>query len=173
MKLVYLIIFITLLFTGCSTKKVHYKTDTHKLTKIRKHNKHKTTSYKPKTTNYITTALYKEYKKWYKTPYRYGGCSRNGVDCSSLIQRIYKDAFNIKIPRTTKEQSKIGHRVSKKSAKEGDLIFFKTGYRTKHVGIIIEKGAFIHTSTKYGVTISHLNNPYWKSRYWQTRRLLP
>jgi len=172
MKIVLFIIFITLL-TGCSTKNTPYSIKKAKLTKRSTHKTKKNISYKPKSKNYITTALYKEYKKWYKTPYKYGGCSTNGVDCSSLIQIIYKDAFNIKIPRTAKEQAKIGYKVSKNSIKEGDLVFFKTGYRTKHAGIIIEKGKFIHTSTKHGVTISHLNNPYWKSKYWQTRRILP
>ncbi len=165
MKGVVFIIFI-LLFSGCSTKNST-------ILKKPKHKTHKKISYKPKSTSYITKALYKEYKKWYKTPYKYGGCSTDGVDCSSLIQRIYKDAFNIKIPRTTKKQAKIGHKVKRNSTREGDLVFFKTGYKTRHAGIIIERGKFIHTSTKYGVMISHLNNPYWKSKYWQSRRVLP
>jgi len=172
MKGVLLIVFI-LLFSACSTKNTTYHIKKAKLLKKQKHKTKQKISYKPKSNNYITIALYKEYKKWYKTPYKYGGCNRNGVDCSSLIQNIYKGAFNIKIPRTTKEQAKIGYRVSKKSSKEGDLVFFKTGYNTRHAGVIIERGKFIHTSTKHGVIISHLNNPYWKSKYWQTRRILP
>jgi cell wall-associated NlpC family hydrolase len=172
MKWFLFIIFITL-FSGCSTKNTPYSAKKAKLHKIQKQQTNKKTPYKPKSKNYITTALYKEYKKWYKTPYKYGGCNTNGVDCSSLIQNIYKDAFNIKIPRTTKEQAKIGHKVSKSSMKEGDLVFFKTGYNSRHAGIIIERGKFIHTSTKYGVVISHINNPYWKSKYWQARRILP
>jgi cell wall-associated NlpC family hydrolase len=63
--------------------------------------------------------------------------------------------------------------VSKNSTKEGDLVFFKTGFNTRHAGIIIEQDKFMHTSQKNGVSISSLSNPYWKSRYWQSRRVLP
>jgi len=156
------LVVIFIIFTACSTSTTAHHAKKTQLPK-----------YKPKSKNYITTALYKEYKKWYKTPYRYGGYNKNGIDCSSLIQRVYKDAFNIDIPRTTKQQAKVGYRVSKNSSKEGDLIFFKTGFSSRHSGIIIEKGRFIHASTKYGVCISHINNPYWRDKYWQTRRLLP
>ncbi len=155
-----------LLFLGaCSSKKV----STHKPNKSKKI----TYSKKIKTHNWINTALSKEYAKWDGTPYRYGGTSLKGVDCSSLMQIIYRDAFGIKIPRTTKEQAKTGYQIKKKSAKEGDLVFFKTGRNTRHSGILVGDGKFIHSSTKYGVIISSLNNPYWKSKYWQIRRVLP
>ena len=168
MRGVIVVTLILLLSSGCSTKKTLKNIQKTKLSQPQ----HKPL-YKPKSKNWITISLYKEYKKWYKTPYRYGGCSRDGIDCSSLVQRIYKEAFNIKIPRTTKEQMKIGYKVSKSSIKAGDLVFFKTGYKTRHTGIIIEGDKFIHTSTKRGVMISQLHNPYWKQRYWQSRRVLP
>jgi lipoprotein Spr/probable lipoprotein NlpC len=166
MKTALFIIFV-LLFSGCSTKIAPTYSK-----RIELQNRVEP-SYKPKSKNWITTALFNEYKKWYQTPYEYGGTCLEGVDCSSLVQTIYKDAFNIDIPRTTKEQVKRGYKVSRNSTKEGDLVFFKTGYKTRHVGIIIEKGKFINTSTKHGVTISQLNNPYWKDKYWQSRRILP
>ena len=145
-----------LLFTNCTTNRVQTKS-----------------TISTQQQNKITKALYKEYKKWNNVPYKYGGTSLKGVDCSSLMQIVYKDAFSLKIPRTTKNQAKIGHKVSKNSSKEGDLVFFKTKYKTRHSGIIIEGGKFMHTSTKNGVMISDMNNPYWKSKYWQTRRVLP
>ena len=162
---------LLLLFTGCSTKKaapheqsVKNEQTSKKISKI---------SYKPKSNNWITVALYEEYKKWYKTPYKYGGLTSNGVDCSSLVQQIYEDAFGIHIPRTTKYQVRKGHKVSKESARAGDLVFFKIGYNKRHAGIIIERGKFIHTSQKHGVSVSQLSNPYWKNNYWQSRRILP
>lgn len=160
MKLLLLVLSILLLISGCSSKKVSKP------------------SYKAKKTtkqseNWINRALFKEYAKWDGTPYKYGGTSLRGVDCSSLMQIIYRDAFGLKIPRTTASQAKIGYQVNKSSSREGDLVFFKTGWNTRHSGILIEKGKFIHSSTKYGVIISSLNNPYWKSKYWQTRRILP
>ena len=165
-----LFVVLAILFGACSIKKA----PTHsKILKLHKQQKASKTPYKPKSKNWITLALYDEYKKWYKTPYKYGGICLQGVDCSALVQIIYKDAFNINLPRTTKNQVKLGYKVGRNSTKEGDLVFFKTGYNTRHVGIIIEKGKFINTSSKYGVTVSELNNPYWKSKYWQSRRILP
>lgn len=128
--------------------------------------------YKPKSNNWITLTLFDEYKKWYQTPYEYGGVCHEGVDCSSLIQNIYKDAFNITLPRSSKEQANLGYKVSKNSMKEGDLVFFKINHNLTHVGVIIEQGKFINSSTSCGVTVSELNSPYWREKYWQSRRVL-
>ena len=170
-----LIISLLLLFSGCSTKHMrqHSKPQEQNQNTTSKHKPRAITSYKPKKQNWITTALYHEYKKWYKTPYKLGGINTNGLDCSSLIQIVYRDAFSVSLPRTTKDQVKKGYLISKNSTKEGDLVFFKTGFNTRHAGIIIEQDKFIHTSQKNGVTISSLSNPYWRSRYWQSRRILP
>ena len=163
MKLLLLTLTVLLLLSGCSSKKVSkptYKIEK-RATKVKAGG------------NWINKALIKEYAKWDGTPYKYGGNSHSGVDCSSLMQIFYRDAFGLQIPRTTAHQAKIGHQVNKSTSREGDLVFFKTGYNSRHSGIIIEKGKFIHSSTKYGVMISSLNNPYWRSKYWQTRRVLP
>jgi len=122
---------------------------------------------------WITSSLLKEYAKWDDTPYKHGGETLRGVDCSAFIQNVYSDAFGIRLPRTTREQVKKGYLVRRSSIREGDLIFFKTGYNVRHAGIAMKNDKFLHTSTKYGVTISSLNNPYWKNKYWQTRRVLP
>lgn len=162
MKLFFILLTLLLVVSGCSTK-VSYK----------KPAKNETPPYSLKNKTSISVALYEEYAKWHKTPYRLGGNSFRGVDCSSLVQSIYRDAFKISVPRTTKEQAKIGYKVSKVSLKEGDLVLFKTGYNVRHSGVYLERGNFINASTSYGVTISNLNNPYWKSKYWQSRRVLP
>lgn len=122
---------------------------------------------------WVKKALYKEYNNWCETPYKFGGQTKKGIDCSSLVQTVYKDAFGIAIPRATDEQIKMGYEVPAHSSKEGDLIFFKIDSKIRHAGIVIEKGKFLHTSSSEGVTISQLSNPYWKNKYWQTRRVLP
>ncbi len=162
------ILLILLFLSGCSTKEValHPKSSA----KISTQQEIKSINKNP---NWIRDALYKEYKKWHKTPYKFGGIDTNGVDCSSLMQSLYRDAFGIEIARTTSQQAREGYLISKKSTKEGDLVLFKMGNNIRHAGIIIEKGKFIHSSKKSGVKISNLNNPYWKSRYWQSRRILP
>lgn len=172
MKLIFLILLALIFFSGCATKikpQIKYKKN---LKPNINFTRTKSPSYKLKHKNAITEALYHEYKKWRGSPYCYGGTSKNGIDCSSLVQQIYYDAFGLRVPRTTKEQAKIGYRVSRYKSREGDLLLFRTGYDTRHSGIYLEFGNFINSSTKYGVTISSLNNPYWKSKYWQTRRVL-
>lgn len=122
---------------------------------------------------WVSKALYKEYDKWSDTPYKYGGQTLKGTDCSSLVQQVYQDAFGVTLPRTSLEQAQIGHEIPKGSCKEGDLVFFKINSKTSHTGIIIAKGKFLHASTTEGVKISRLNNPYWKKKHVQTRRVLP
>ena len=175
MKLLLFSLSLIFLFNGCSTRGVKAYKPQKKLSVISstKTQTKAEPNYKPKQKSWVTTALYKEYKKWYKVPYKYGGTTLKGVDCSSFIQHVYYDAFHIRIPRTTKEQVKKGYYVKRTHLKEGDLIFFKTSYKDRHTGILIEKDKFIHTSTKYGVTVSSLHNPYWRNKYWQARRILP
>ena len=158
-----LIFLITIfIFAGCSTKEVTPIVDEFIIEKPVEDSR-----------AWVKKALYKEYGKWSDTPYRFGGKSVKGMDCSFLVQTVYYDAFGIKLPRATDEQVKVGYEIPRNSIQEGDIVFFKTGKTMRHSGIIIDKGKFLHSSTIEGVTISHLNNPYWKAKYWQTRRVLP
>jgi cell wall-associated NlpC family hydrolase len=116
--------------------------------------------------------LRKEFSYWRGTPYRLGGNSKKGIDCSAFVKNIYRDSFNIKLPRTTKTQVDEGYLVYKNQLQMGDLVFFKTGWRIRHVGIYIGNNQFIHASTSKGVIISSLNNVYWKKKYWQARRII-
>lgn len=170
-KKILLFSLLIVFFSACSSKKVsiYNKKQSPSLQKIT--NKTKITA--PKNANYKTKALYEEYNKWFGTKYKYGGESLSGVDCSSFIQQVYFNAFSLKVPRTTKAQAKTGYKITKTKLHAGDMIFFKTGWDVRHVGIIIENGKFIHTSTKRGVSMSSIHNPYWRSNYWQSRRVLP
>ena len=113
-----------------------------------------------------------QYKNWKGVKYKYGGSSKNGIDCSAFVQKTFKDRFNIRIPRTTAMQSKIGKKISINELEMGDLIFFKTGYNSRHVGIYLEGGKFMHASTKRGVTISRLDNNYYKNHFWKIKRVI-
>ncbi len=119
----------------------------------------------------ITEALKEYFIRWQGTRYRYGGLSRNGVDCSGLTLITYKELFGKNLPRTVKEQVKKGKKIPKTALRAGDLVFFKTGLFQEHVGIYLEDDLFIHASDAEGVTISSLNNEYWQKRYWQAQRL--
>ena len=100
------------------------------------------------------------------SPYRYGGTSYDGFDCSGLTRHAYK-AAGISIPRTAAQQRDQSTRISSYSRiLPGDLIFFKTGRKTDHVGIFVGNGQFIHASTgKKRVVQSKLDTPYWRRSF--------
>lgn len=118
----------------------------------------------------VKRRLHSQYQEWRDVPYRNGGQSRKGIDCSAFIQLTYWQRFGLKVPRTTRELSTFG-REEITSLRPGDLVLFKTGWGDRHVGIYLENYRFLHVSTSSGVAISKLTEPYWYERYWQTRRL--
>lgn len=128
----------------------------------------------PVESDYRTTEqkLYSLFQEWKGTPYRSGGLSKGGVDCSGFVYRAYRDRFAITLPRTVKLQSGEGARISRRELRAGDLVFFKTGFFQRHVGIYLEDGSFMHASSGRGVTMSNLDGGYWSRRFWKARRLL-
>ncbi|AQQ68244.1 hydrolase Nlp/P60 [Microbulbifer agarilyticus] len=119
----------------------------------------------------VKASLYKQHQEWKGIPYRLGGMSKRGIDCSALVYLIYRDHMGIELPRTTQYQVLAGESIKRAQLRPGDLVFFKTGRRGRHVGIYLEEGKFLHASVSKGVTISHMADHYWKSRYWRARRL--
>ncbi|HDR1022876.1 TPA: C40 family peptidase [Pasteurella multocida] len=117
--------------------------------------------------------LSEQQREWAGTPYRLGGVSRKGIDCSGFVQKTFLERFNIKLPRMTVDQAKHGQLISKGDIQTGDLVFFKTGRGPNgyHVGIYVKDDLFLHASTKGGVIYSSLNSPYWSKKYWQARRI--
>ena len=75
--------------------------------------------------------------------------------------------------RPTKEQVREGKRVKRKKLMPGDLVLFRTGFSSRHVGIYVGEGTFLHVSGKRGVTMTSLGDRYWSRRYWQSRRMGP
>lgn len=120
---------------------------------------------------YARSALYEQYQEWKGVPYRDGGESRRGVDCSGFIQLTFREQFAIRLPRDTGSQAQLGRSISARQLRPGDLVFFHIGKQTRHVGVVVEKNKFLHASTSKGVMISDLNQPYWQRSYWQARRL--
>ena len=121
----------------------------------------------------VIAGLNDQLQTWHGTPYRYGGMSRSGVDCSGFVLMTMRDQFDLQLPRDTRTQSKIGTEIDKDELLPGDLVFFKTGYGDNglHVGIYDTDNAFIHASTSQGVVRSSLNNVYWRKNFWQARRI--
>lgn len=118
--------------------------------------------------------LYKVQQEWKKTPYVLGGIKLSGADCSGFIQSVFREEFNMNIPRTTIYQMKSGVLVNKNNLKAGDLVFFKTGARPHgyHVGIYITNGIFVHLSSHGGARLQNIHMNYWKTKYITARRYL-
>ncbi len=121
--------------------------------------------------NEIKEALMEFYKEWKGVKYKFGGNSKRGIDCSAFTQRIFKEKFNVKIPRNTRTQVKSGQSINKSQLQLGDLVFFKTGKYDRHVGVYMGDGRFMHASIK-GVKFTKLNKPFYKKAYWTSRRVL-
>lgn len=119
----------------------------------------------------VRVQLLKQLDEWQGVPYRYGGLSKRGVDCSGFTYLTFAEQFGIRLPRTTSSQVKKGIEVDQSELLPGDLIFFNTGYQQRHMGVYVGKKQFIHASSSRGVMISRLDNPYWQDAYWLSRRV--
>jgi cell wall-associated NlpC family hydrolase len=107
-------------------------------------------------------------------PYKYGGQTRSGVDCSGFTALMYSSAASRQLPRSTVEQFATGNPVSDGKLRFGDLVFFNTtGRSPSHVGIFLEEDLFAHASVSDGVTLSSLQSTYYKKRFIGARRILP
>jgi cell wall-associated NlpC family hydrolase len=109
--------------------------------------------------------------KYIDAPYKYGGNTDKGIDCSAFTKHILS-AFSVDLPRTAKEQFAAGASVGENELKFGDLVFFDTSKRSYpgHVGIYLGNREFIHSSRTLGVTISSLDEDYYKKRFIGARR---
>lgn len=105
---------------------------------------------------------------WWGVKYCLGGSTENCIDCSAFTQVILKDVFDVVLPRTAQEQYKAAISIDLNELQEGDLVFFKTGSRSRqvsHVGVFLLNNKFVHASTSNGVMISDLNDSYWRQHF--------
>ncbi|MCK5242653.1 C40 family peptidase [bacterium] len=107
-------------------------------------------------------------------PYRYGGTTPKGFDCSGFVQHVFREAAGIRLPRTSRAQFSATRAVWLGSEQPSDLLFFNiSGYGISHVGIYLGRGKFIHASQTGGkVRISDANQKYWQQRFRGVRRAL-
>lgn len=117
--------------------------------------------------------LMRAISRYMGTPYRYGGSTSDGIDCSAYTMHVYKESLGKLLPRSANEQSRVGTPVSLEDLKFGDLLFFNTtGQSASHVGIYLGDDLFAHASVTLGVTISSLESSYYKNRYEGARRIV-
>ena len=103
---------------------------------------------------------------WYGAPYRFGGSSKDGVDCSAFSGSLMTTVFGVGLPRMAKDQFKVCGHVKRNDLEEGDLVFFHTTRKgISHVGVYLGNNKFVHASLNYGVTISDLMDPYYSRAF--------
>lgn len=108
--------------------------------------------------------------EWMGTPYKWGGQTRAGVDCSGLSRALYSEVYTIQLPRTSQDQRKACRKRVKKARKlrSGDLVFFSPSGKkgeVNHVGVYLKDGRFIHASTSKGVMVSSLSEAYFQRTF--------
>lgn len=115
-----------------------------------------------------------EARRWIGVPYRYGGESRSGVDCSGMVMVIYRDVAGVKLPRSSAAQRDYCLEVSRRQLQPGDLVFFSSsrgGRKISHVGMYVGNGRIIHASSSRGVIESALEEKYYDSHYHSSGRV--
>ena len=118
--------------------------------------------------------LLEEIIKYLNTPYKYGGNSMKGIDCSAFTQNVFSNAFSVSLLRSAREQYTQGVEInSRENLEFGDLVFFNTRKRVRpgHVGIYIGSNLFAHASRKHGVIVSSFDQDYYAKRFMGGRRI--
>ncbi|WP_246264128.1 C40 family peptidase [Aromatoleum toluvorans] len=108
--------------------------------------------------------------------YRFGGNSpETGLDCSGLVQNVFRNALGLNLPRAARDMASVGEKVGMQDLKPGDLVFFNTMRRAfSHVGIYVGEGRFLHAPSRGGeVRIDEMSQSYWAKRFNGARRMVP
>ena len=117
------------------------------------------------------TKLYQFVYDWLGTPYRLGGDTKRGIDCSKFSLAVYENVFNTTIGFNSRNQYANVTPISKNDLQAGDLVFFKIRSRNiTHVGVYLGDDKFAHASSSKGVMVSNLNEAYWKRYYYNGGR---
>jgi len=111
-------------------------------------------------------------KVYLGTPYQFGGCSREGMDCSGFVSTVFNECFNLELPHNAYQIYDNCQKINKSELTLGDLVFFSNRQTIDHVGIYLVKNYFVHASVSHGVIVSELTEQYYRSRYAAVGRIV-
>jgi cell wall-associated NlpC family hydrolase len=117
----------------------------------------------------VSEILLSQFRTWKGVRHRVGGMDRQGVDCSGLMQAVFRDAFQVDLPRTSRAQSRTGQSVDARNMRPGDLLYFFD--KGDHIGVVVSDRTFMHASASQGVILSTLDG-YWWPRLKRVQRVL-
>lgn len=164
MKFNFIWLFLFALFlSGCSSKRV--ATPARRIERI---------DHAVSVSSDQTQRLVREARKWIGTPYRYGGQTRSGTDCSGFTMSLFSEVYGLQLPRASYQQREYALPIGERDLAPGDLVFFCTsgGSTVSHVGIYIGSGKMIHASTSRGVMESSLDEKYYSQRFHSAGRIV-
>ncbi|KMQ68633.1 hydrolase Nlp/P60 [Chryseobacterium sp. FH2] len=179
MKQIYVLLIASSFAMSCgSSKSVATKKNTSTKTVAKSENLRKLDSKFDGNLSKSINSILKDAEKYIGTPYKFGGNTSSGFDCSGFTVKVFEEN-DFQLPRRSSDQAEAGKKIDIKEVKPGDLLFFATagGNRVSHVGIVHDIGddgevKFIHASTSKGVIISSLNEKYWNKTYLHAQRVL-
>ena len=125
-------------------------------------------------TSPIKLSMLKSIDRYRGVPYKWGGATMKGMDCSGFTMKVFGESSNLNIPHNAAAQYKLGAKINRRQLKFGDLVFFRDieSRGVSHVGIYIGNDEFVHASLSKGVVNSSMNQKYYKKRYVSARRIL-
>jgi cell wall-associated NlpC family hydrolase len=128
------------------------------------------------TADLVSQDFIREINRWSRVRYRMGGETHKGADCSGFVVKVFQNTLTLQLPRTSREQAKVGEKVDPDDLQFGDLVFFyknpkKKVKRISHVGIYIGDGNFVHSRKHKGVGVDALSERYYAEHFALARRV--
>ncbi len=166
-----LLLLTLLLLTGCATSR---QSDSQRLRWPRNSHSASTDTPAPaadKPAANTSNNVVQEARKWLGSPYRYGGDTRAGVDCSGLVSQVYLAVHNLKLPRSSAQMQQYATPIEVNDLRPGDLLFFTYGSQVNHVGIYAGNNVMIHASSSKGVIESNITEPYYQRTFHSAGRV--
>ncbi len=168
------LLIVGIIYSGCAPRHIERRQTPSSQNKIVKKSFEIIQKVERKNRDFKLRKLFYPIKAYIGTPYKFGGETRRGMDCSGFVYKVFQESFKMKLPHNASQQYLRCTRISSPDLRLGDLVFFSMNRNGSigHVGIYIGNKYFAHASTSYGVVVSSLKEKYYTSRYVGAGRIL-